>query len=118
MEIWIPVQIQTSDNLFAPLWGKVPEVEIFLYCSSAGVGRTGAFIAIDSQLDKAKKDGEVDVLKYVLEMRMDRIKMVQTEVSNVCHMLVKWFHFIIMFHITTKMASWSSETAPPSDKLN
>ena len=60
------------------------KVSMSLHYCSAGVGRTGTFIAIDSQLDKAKIEGEVDVLKYVLEMRMDRIKMVQTKVSRVC----------------------------------
>ncbi|XP_071799173.1 receptor-type tyrosine-protein phosphatase T-like [Asterias amurensis] len=51
---------------------------IIVHCS-AGVGRTGTFITLDAMLDQAKKEGKIDVLKFVADMRDRRIKMVQTQ---------------------------------------
>ena len=64
---------------------------IVLY--SAGVGRTGTFIAIDTLLrhiskssqqqeqQQAQEEPTVDVYGTVYRMRMNRVIMVQTEVS-------------------------------------
>ncbi|XP_072019217.1 receptor-type tyrosine-protein phosphatase F-like [Amphiura filiformis] len=49
-----------------------------VHCS-AGVGRTGTFLAIDAMLDMAVIDKKVNVLDYVYRMRQRRIKMVQTQ---------------------------------------
>lgn len=48
---------------------------------SAGVGRTGAFIALDCLLDQADAEGVVDVFAITNQMRKDRINMIQTVVS-------------------------------------
>jgi protein tyrosine phosphatase len=48
---------------------------------SAGVGRTGTFIAIDYTIQKIKKDGEIDLFNLVNDMRQSRPAMVQTEVK-------------------------------------
>ncbi|XP_053396964.1 receptor-type tyrosine-protein phosphatase O-like [Mercenaria mercenaria] len=49
-----------------------------VHCS-AGVGRTGTFIAVDYLLQHIKDHDEVDIFSLVLEMRNHRLSMVQTE---------------------------------------
>ncbi|XP_061447597.1 receptor-type tyrosine-protein phosphatase H [Rhineura floridana] len=49
-----------------------------VHCS-AGVGRTGTFIALDSLLRQAQITGEIGVFSFVQRMRMNRPLMVQTE---------------------------------------
>ena len=48
---------------------------------SAGVGRSGMFIAIDTEIQYMKKKGVIDVYNCVRKMRFWRNFMVQTEVS-------------------------------------
>ncbi|XP_067936645.1 receptor-type tyrosine-protein phosphatase mu-like isoform X1 [Watersipora subatra] len=50
---------------------------IICHCS-AGVGRSGTFIALDSLLQQAESEGKVDVYSYVTRMRQQRCNMIQT----------------------------------------
>ncbi|CAF3984653.1 unnamed protein product [Rotaria sp. Silwood1] len=50
---------------------------IVVHCT-AGVGRTGTYIAIDAMLDKIKQEGTIDIYNFVLQMRRERHLMVQT----------------------------------------
>uniref|UniRef100_A0A8D0B9M7 protein-tyrosine-phosphatase n=1 Tax=Salvator merianae TaxID=96440 RepID=A0A8D0B9M7_SALMN len=49
-----------------------------IHCS-AGVGRTGTFIALDSLLRQACVQGEIGVFSFVQRLRMNRPLMIQTE---------------------------------------
>ena len=49
---------------------------------SAGVGRTGTFITIDSVLEQVEKDGMVDIAGTVNKIRQQRMNMVQTVVRK------------------------------------
>lgn len=67
---------QTQHDVFCFLWNHM-----LLGCCSAGVGRTGTFLAIDFLLQQAKDKGSVDVYKYLEGLRDQRMHAVQTLVS-------------------------------------
>jgi len=52
---------------------------------SAGVGRTGTFIALDVLSQQLQFDDIIDVFAVVYQMRVSRVLMVQTEVQYVCN---------------------------------
>lgn len=54
----------------------------FNHYYSAGVGRTGTFICIDSVLEQIKKEKVIDIAGSITKMRHQRMKMVQTPVSS------------------------------------
>ena len=53
------------------------------YIYSAGIGRTGTFIALDALYEHGQETGYVDIMEYVQMMRKDRMNMIQTKVSFV-----------------------------------
>ena len=54
---------------------------ILVHCS-AGVGRTGTFIAVDIALEQARRERVVDIAGIINRLREQRMKMVQTVVSE------------------------------------
>ncbi|CAK9290715.1 unnamed protein product [Gordionus sp. m RMFG-2023] len=48
-----------------------------IHCS-AGVGRTGTFIALDSMIEMGRDKGEIDLFNYLMKMRNQRCNMVQS----------------------------------------
>jgi len=52
---------------------------LLIHCS-AGVGRSGTYMALDMLLDEVKRCGEVDVLAVVTHLRRQRMSLVQTKV--------------------------------------
>lgn len=54
------------------------------YNFSAGVGRSGTFIALDRILQELKHSDVVDIFGIVWQMRKERVWMVQTELQYIC----------------------------------
>lgn len=51
------------------------------YILSAGIGRTGTYIAIDVLSEAGKKHNKINIAEYVRKMRRNRMNMVQTYVN-------------------------------------
>ena len=54
---------------------------MLVHCS-AGVGRTGTFILLDSMLERMKAENTVNVYEFLHNMRAKRVFMVQTLVCE------------------------------------
>lgn len=86
---------------------------------SAGIGRTGTYIALDSLHHGGRKSGRVNVAEYVKTMRANRMNMIQTYVRKVKKMwlmdwltnrLINWLInlFFVMFWVIVHLF-WNSE---------
>jgi len=80
-----PTSLLAFHRKFRSYDGELSAGPDIIHCS-AGVGRTGTFIALDYLLEQAKAEGVVDVLQCVKQMRQARVNMIQTQV---CCLLTK-----------------------------
>nr|XP_022312100.1 uncharacterized protein LOC111117327 isoform X1 [Crassostrea virginica] len=89
---------------------KNPESKFVVHCS-AGVGRTGTFIALDALYRQGMKEGKINIVEYVNTMREDRMNMIQNfnQYKFLYKVLYECFrsgcHFIEKREFVTQMAS-------------
>lgn len=63
---------------------KIKDLFVYFVCYSAGVGRSGTFIALDRIIQQLNKSDLVDIFGIVWQMRKERVWMVQTEQQYIC----------------------------------
>ena len=71
---------------------------------SAGVGRTGTFIAFDVLVKQAAEENKVDIYGWITKLRNERMLMVQTKVNTVILQMVLyhvvWFKMVLpVYHL-------------------
>ena len=72
------------------------DLPLLVHCS-AGVGRTGTFILLDSVMQQIKREGTLSVFNLLKNVRGQRMKMVQTKVSFTLHII----HCLFCHHLLT-----------------
>lgn len=68
--------VRTCQGMFGPRGGAQPP--ILVHCT-AGVGRTGTFIALDMCLQKLEVEDDIDIFHLIMDLRENRRCMVQNE---------------------------------------
>ncbi|XP_060595354.1 receptor-type tyrosine-protein phosphatase alpha-like [Ruditapes philippinarum] len=81
---WPDKSVPRTTSCLLQFWRKVRKTDenkyhTWLVHCSAGVGRTGTFIALDILYDQGKDKGSVDVYQCVKDLRDQRVNMVQTK---------------------------------------
>ena len=56
--------------------------DLLLVHCSAGVGRTGTFITLDSMMERIKMEDSINIFEFVSNLRKQRVLMVQTSVKS------------------------------------
>ena len=57
--------------------------DLLLVHCSAGVGRTGTFITLDTMLERINVEKSINIFEFVTNLRKQRVLMVQTLVSYI-----------------------------------
>lgn len=65
--------------------------------NSAGIGRTGTYIAIDALYEECEQKKKINVAEYVEKMREKRMNMVQTYVNIIYNTFVFAFCKVYQF---------------------
>ena len=60
---------------------KSKPAPLLVHCS-AGVGRTGTFVMLDTMIDRLRNEDSLNVYEFLKHMRGKRMYMVQTLVSS------------------------------------
>ncbi|XP_071181848.1 uncharacterized protein [Mytilus edulis] len=68
---------------------------LLVHCS-AGIGRTGTYIALDALLEEGRTTGFLDIFKFLKKMRYSRMNMIQTANQYVC------LHYTLLEAFTMK----------------
>ena len=80
------------------------------YCYSAGVGRTGTYIALDMLIEESNKptvsdsQRDVDIFSCVNHLRKQRVAMVQTHVSLSKLVILCLMNELTIYGILSKLA--------------
>lgn len=85
--------------------GRGPDI---IHCS-AGVGRTGTYITIQSMLQMIEEEGRLDVFNFVMGMRHERNLMVQTEVHTYVYAFTQFLCMYILIRYC-RLSIYSSMT--------
>ncbi|KAK3582897.1 hypothetical protein CHS0354_009703, partial [Potamilus streckersoni] len=79
---WPDKGVPKAASSIVQFWNSVNRIHtnrpIVVHCS-AGIGRTGTYIALDYLANQAKVEGHVNVLACVSNMRRQRVNLVQTK---------------------------------------
>uniref|UniRef100_A0A8W8NYK4 Receptor-type tyrosine-protein phosphatase mu n=1 Tax=Magallana gigas TaxID=29159 RepID=A0A8W8NYK4_MAGGI len=71
-----PLELLSFYHYVSRAMEQHPEQKLVVHCS-AGIGRTGTFIALDALHRQGVKKGKINTVEYVHTMREDRMNMIQ-----------------------------------------
>nr|CAB3263076.1 uncharacterized protein LOC100187461 [Phallusia mammillata] len=95
-------------------WKKDSHGPIAVHCS-AGIGRTGCYIAVSVGCEQLLKTGKVDILRIVSQMRLDRGGMIQTwEQYQFVHQALSRYARILAGENVTTPSTNGSIRSPPA----